>query len=59
MTSIVVLGSGFIGLVSGTWLVDFGYTVIYVDTDQAKIIRLGKGISSSLSQVWTIWYNGM
>jgi UDPglucose 6-dehydrogenase len=41
---IVMIGSGYVGLVSGACLSEFGHDVICVDTDAAKIDGLKKGI---------------
>lgn len=43
MASIAVIGTGYVGLVSGACLADFGNTVVCVDTDAAKIARLERG----------------
>ncbi len=40
---IVVVGSGYVGLVSGACLADFGHHVVCVDNDAAKIERLDRG----------------
>ncbi|MEM6847929.1 MAG: UDP-glucose/GDP-mannose dehydrogenase family protein [Pseudomonadota bacterium] len=40
---VAVIGSGYVGLVSGACLADFGHHVICVDTDAAKIERLQRG----------------
>ena len=40
---IVVVGSGYVGLVSGACFADFGHDVVCVDKDQAKIARLEAG----------------
>lgn len=40
---IAVLGSGYVGLVSGTCLADFGHRVTCVDLDAGKIARLRVG----------------
>lgn len=40
---IVVVGSGYVGLVSGACFADFGHDVICVDKDAAKIARLEAG----------------
>ena len=40
---IVVIGSGYVGLVSGACFADFGHDVICVDKDQDKIDRLNAG----------------
>ena len=41
---IVVIGSGYVGLVSGTCFSDFGHEVVCVDKDEKKIENLKKGI---------------
>ena len=41
---IVVVGSGYVGLVSGTCFSDFGHEVVCVDKDEKKIEDLKKGI---------------
>jgi UDPglucose 6-dehydrogenase len=41
---IVMIGSGYVGLVSGACLSEFGHDVVCVDTDHAKIEGLKKGI---------------
>jgi UDPglucose 6-dehydrogenase len=40
---IAVIGTGYVGLVSGTCFSDFGHEVICVDMDVAKIARLQRG----------------
>ncbi len=40
---IAVIGTGYVGLVSGTCFSDFGHTVICVDKDVAKVARLQRG----------------
>jgi UDPglucose 6-dehydrogenase len=44
MTKIAVVGTGYVGLVSGAILSDFGHEVTCVDIDQKKIDSLEKGI---------------
>jgi UDPglucose 6-dehydrogenase len=43
METITIIGTGYVGLVSGACLADFGNTVICVDIDAKKIARLEKG----------------
>lgn len=40
---IVVIGTGYVGLVSGVCFSDFGHEVVCVDKDAEKIARLNKG----------------
>ena len=41
---VAMIGSGYVGLVSGACFADFGHDVICVDKDPAKIDRLNNGI---------------
>ncbi len=38
-----VVGTGYVGLVTGTVFADLGYSVLCVDKDKARIAMLGKG----------------
>src|SRR5208283_3533945 len=40
---LAMIGSGYVGLVSGACLADFGHHVICVDSDQGKIAALTRG----------------
>src|SRR6516164_8685276 len=40
---IAMIGTGYVGLVSGTCIADFGHQVICVDNDRAKIAALNAG----------------
>ena len=40
---IAIVGTGYVGLVSGVCFADFGHSVVCVDTDAAKIARLTAG----------------
>jgi UDPglucose 6-dehydrogenase len=44
MAHIVMVGSGYVGLVSGACFADFGHDVICVDKDSAKIESLRNGV---------------
>ena len=41
---IAMVGSGYVGLVSGACLADFGHDVVCIDKDPAKIERLQQGL---------------
>ena len=40
---IAVIGTGYVGLVSGVWFSDFGHDVVCVDKDATKIEKLNQG----------------
>ena len=42
---VVMIGSGYVGLVTGTCLAEVGHHVICVDIDKGKVDRLKKGVS--------------
>jgi UDPglucose 6-dehydrogenase len=44
MVAIAVIGTGYVGLVSGACLADFGNTVVCVDSNAEKIASLNQGI---------------
>ncbi|MEN9856278.1 MAG: hypothetical protein RLZZ157_1404 [Pseudomonadota bacterium] len=41
---VTMIGSGYVGLVSGACFADFGHDVVCIDKDQGKIDRLNQGI---------------
>ena len=43
MKKIAIIGTGYVGLVSGAGLSEFGHDVICADIDQTKISRLESG----------------
>ena len=43
MLSIGVIGTGYVGLVTGACLSELGHRVVCVDTDELKIARLKAG----------------
>ena len=40
---VAIVGSGYVGLVTGACLADLGHEVILVDNDQAKLASLQRG----------------
>ena len=40
---IAMIGTGYVGLVSGACFSEFGHDVVCVDKDEAKIARLKRG----------------
>ena len=51
---IAMVGSGYVGLVSGACFADFGHTVCCIDTDPAKIAALEEGVMPIASALLTI-----
>ena len=51
---ICIIGTGYVGLVSGTCLSDFGLEVTCVDKIVKKLKALMPGIFPSMSQTWKI-----
>ena len=43
MSKITVVGSGYVGLVTGACLSDFGHTITCVDNNEQKIENLNNG----------------
>ena len=43
MSQITVIGTGYVGLVTGSCLSDFGHRITCVDNDAEKVRRLQKG----------------
>ena len=41
--NIAIIGTGYVGLVSGACFADFGHSVICVDSDASRIARLTAG----------------
>ena len=42
--NIIMLGTGYVGLVSGTCFSEFGFNVCCVDTDNDKIVNLNNNL---------------
>ena len=43
MLKVAVIGTGYVGLVTGACLSELGHDVVCVDTDEMKIARLNRG----------------
>ena len=41
---VAIIGTGYVGLVSGACLADFGHEVVCVDTDSTKIEALNRAV---------------
>ena len=41
---LAIVGTGYVGLVSGACLADFGHDVTCIDIDKKKVVELNKGI---------------
>ena len=49
--NIIVIGTGYVGLVSGTCLAEMGHKVVCIDNDQGKIKMLSIGSAKRLPQL--------
>ena len=56
---VVMVGTGYVGLVSGSCFAEFGANVVCIDSDSAKIEQLREGRFQSLSQVLMNWLKKM
>lgn len=56
---VAVIGTGYVGLVTGTILSEVGHTVVCVDVDEEKIIKLQTGTSQFMSQALINYYKGI
>ena len=56
---VAMIGTGYVGLVSGVCFADFGHQVLCVDKDAHKIRCSKRVVSPFLSRVWMIWWPKM
>ena len=53
---IVVVGTGYVGLVSGACFADFGHHVTCVDKAEPKILSLNRGEITIFEPIWRAWF---
>jgi UDP-glucose 6-dehydrogenase len=53
--NITMIGTGYVGLVTGTCFAEFGHFVTCVDKNEEKIAGLKKGLSPFTNRAWMCW----
>lgn len=56
---IAIVGTGYVGLVTGTCFAEIGVNVICVDTNSEKIESLKRALFLSMKTDWKKWLAGM
>lgn len=54
--NLVVVGTGYVGLVSGTCFSEMGNKVTCIDIDTDKIEKIQEGIFQFMNQDWKQWF---
>ena len=49
---LVMVGTGYVGLVSGACFAEFGFETVCVDKDKSRIEKIEKGNCPFLNQAW-------
>ena len=52
---LVVIGTGYVGLVSGLCFAEFGFETVCVDIDSDKLVKLKEGKSNDFS-FWLVFF---
>ena len=53
---IAIIGTGYVGLVSGACFAEFGHEVTCIDKDESQNHRLQRVTSPSMNRASTIWF---
>lgn len=53
---IAIVGTGYVGLVTGSCFSEMGIDVTCVDVQESKIENLKRALFLSMNRVWRIWF---